>query len=230
MAAPAMRAYVATAAHRGTAGTSPQTYDVTLPTFVAGDLCIIHLAINSIPGGFPSPSTGWTQQNGWVEFGAGTAQITATFTRIMDGTEGTTVHFSFASFFQFSWKAVASSWQDVDATTPVSTPSSDTSNAFLSTAWTLGTISGGFTPGLQAKWGGQYLKVNSNDGLSYTEMGTLSVLLSDSGATDITTAFAADYDVLDSSGLVSGTSNGVRLVLARLAVAPGQGARIWQRF
>jgi hypothetical protein len=230
MAAPAIRDYVETAAARGTGGTSPQSYDVTLPTFDAGDLCIIHLAINATSFAAPGAPTGWTQQDNWIVAGSGLAIKTATFTRIMDGTEGATVHFSEVSFFEYRWKGVASSWQDVDASTPVSTPSSATSNIGQMSTWALGTISGTFTGAGHAYWGGQYLKVNSNDGISYTEMATLTTQLIDTGATDISTAFAADYDVLDSSGLVSGTTNGVRLVLARQATTPGQGARIWARF
>jgi hypothetical protein len=228
MAAPSIRDYIATAAKAGIAGSSPQFYDITLPTYAAGDLVVIHLLINAGNLGTPDPLTGWTLQDAYIACGSGTSVKTATYTRIMDGSEGSTVHIVATTFNAYNWKAVASSWQHVDATTPVAAVSSNTSgSAVHTTTWSLGTLSGAFTAGLEAYWGGQYLKLNSDDGISNTEIGTLTVQLFN--ATDITTAFAADYDVLDASGLLVG-ANQFRHVLARQANFSGSGARIWKRF
>ena len=94
MAAPSIRDYVETAAASGTAGVNPQTYTVTLPTYSAGDLVVIHLLINAGDLGQPSAPAGWTLQSGWAVSGSGVSVQTGTFTRIMDGSEGTTVTFS----------------------------------------------------------------------------------------------------------------------------------------
>lgn len=229
MAAPAIREYVATAAAAGTAGVNPQTYDVTLPTYSAGDLVIIHLLINAQDLGQPSVPIGWTLQDAWIASGTGAAVKTATYTRIMDGSEGSTVHFSKSTFNDYHWKAVASAWENVSSGDPVSAASSNTSGyGVRSTTWALGPISGGFTDVDGAYWGGQYLRLNSDDGVSYTEIGTLTVQLIHT-SDDITTAFAAEYDVLDTSGLLVGDAS-FRHILARQAVAPGSGARIWARF
>lgn len=229
MAAPSILDYVATPAQAGTLGVNPQTYTVTLPAYSAGDLVVIHLVIDAGDLDHPGTPFGWTLRSGWTVSGGGVAVQTATFTRIMDGSEGTTVTFSKATGIQYNWKAVASSWQHVDGTTPVGVASNNTSGGGVNSAtWTLGTLTGGFTGGASESWGGEYLKLNSDDGVSFTEIGTLTVEL-DASTVDITTAFAADYDVLDTSGHLVGSSP-FRLILVRQATAPGSGARIWARF
>src|SRR4051794_22130295 len=110
MAAPAIRNYIATAAKAGTPGVNPQTYDVTLPTYVAGDLVVVHLLINAGDVNHPGTPTGWTLQDAWRVSGSGASVQTATFTRIMDGSEGTTVHFAQPVFLAYNWRGVVSSW------------------------------------------------------------------------------------------------------------------------
>lgn len=231
MAAPAISNYAVTAAFHGNPGTNPQTYDVTLPTYSAGDFVIIHLLINAGDLGQPPTPTGWTiQGGGWTYSGTGTSVQTGTFTRVMDGSEGTTVHYSKSTFNAYNWKAVASSWANVDSTTPVATSSSNTSGAGVHTlTWTIGTITGAFESGREAYWGGQYLKLNSDDGMSYSEIGTLTVQLGGLPDYDITTAYAADYDVLDTSEILVGV-NHFRHVLVRHATLITPGSRIWKRF
>jgi hypothetical protein len=139
-----MRAVVDTPGKAGTAGVSPQTYVVNLPTYVAGDVMIVQLLVFANDLGVPDSPVGWTLQGGWAVSGSGTPIKTATFTRVMTGSEGSTLTFSKSTGYAYNWKAVASSWQGVDSVTPIEAATSNSSGGgTVSPSWSFGPMAAG---------------------------------------------------------------------------------------
>jgi hypothetical protein len=211
--------YVFTAPFAGTAGINPQQYTVTLPTYAAGDLVLIHIHINAQDLGVADTPAGWTLvSGGWTVAGGGSPLKTALFARFMTGTEGASVLFSRGTAYQYSWHAVASVWHGVDSLTAASNNTSGAGS--VSTMWTLGTLSGGFTTvgaGVNhAYWGGDYVRLVH--GAAYTDVAALTMgLVSHGSGQDVTTDQTIEYNGLDASEIVL-TTGDFRLVLISEAV------------
>lgn len=224
--APTMRDFAVTPAVKWPGFSTPgssQFVDVILPTYVVGDVVVIHLHVNSGSVDPPATPAGWALRSAWVPAGSGGSLLTGTFTRTMTGTEGTAVRVFGQSIIQNPWafQAVASSWRNVTSVTLASSNSSGAGS--VSATWTLGPLTGGFTTASftnTAAWGGQYLRLMN--GASYVDIGTLTMQSQHGDGKDITTAFASDYDALDSSQIVLPFAD-FRLILARDAHAVSTG-------
>ena len=179
--APTLRASTKTAAAAGQPGVNPQSYTITLPTYVAGDLGVIHLLWKSGILGSPSTPTGWTLQ-GSQQSGSGTPLVTYVYTRLMTGTEGTTVTVTEGTPFVSTFSAAASSWRNVNGQTPVLAAVGNSSGSVTSTTWTAaGLVSTG------------------------TQPCAIVAVLTEQGSDDIvpTNPAATGYDYLDTSQVVT---------------------------
>lgn len=181
---PSLRDAVKTAAGTGTGGQSPQSYVVTLPTYSAGDLVILHVLWNSGSLGVPATPSGWTRPQVAVQSGAGSSVKTSVFTRVMAGNEGSTVTVSEASFSQAGFSAAASSWRPVNQAGPIPSANGASSGGSLTGTWTGGAVTIPATGCLVAT----VVTAQTSTDFVPTNPATLA------------------YDFLDSSGVIFGTS------------------------
>ena len=116
----ALPEFVALATTADMGATGPTTYVVTLPTYTAGDLVLVQAALFNANGQSNNTlvATGWTQADNASAGTAGNHRQILMY-RIMDGTEGTTVTFSFGgsvtNFIRVA--ARAGNWRGVSSGT-----------------------------------------------------------------------------------------------------------------
>ena len=139
--APLVSATAKTAAAAGQAGVNPQSYTITLPAYSAGDLVLVHVLWGSGALGHPATPAGWTLQSSAQQSGSGVGITTSLFSRLMTGGEGTTLAVTEATSTGATFSAAASTWQRVNASTPVAAANGATSGSSLTGTWTGGSVS-----------------------------------------------------------------------------------------